>query len=395
MNIRILLLLIFFLVFSCKPENKAGKEDAQPVAEKSPALNTSGDRNLLTPYDPDTLKPGQIRIGLLVSQHPDGRDISLSAWQNAALAVRELNHSAAKNNKKIVLIVRSCDGPWGMGSTQAVNMAYKDSVTSIVASANGRNSHLIEQVVAKTHTPVVSAWATEPTLTEAFVPWFFRLVPNDRQQAQALADEIFKKGNNNKTSLISFGDYDSRQAARAFYQLVKKNGYNSPDTMDYEVMGKDPEIAARHIARSQAGSVLFMGHPVETKQIIDALLPIDKEITFYGNSWLASSGNLLYTTNASIPLKIISPSFTVNEAGNKFINDFMTAYGYKPDAAAAYAYDGIRLLYEAIRNAGTGQSALRDYIHTMHFDGITGDIQFDKHGNLVSGIELMKCGVKP
>jgi branched-chain amino acid transport system substrate-binding protein len=65
-------------------------------------------------------------------------------------------------------------------------------------------------------------------------------------------------------------------------------------------------------------------------------------------------------------------------------------YGYKPGAAAAYAYDGARILIEAVRNTGTDRENIQSYLSGIKFKGVTGEISFDAKGNRKGSAVLMK-----
>ena len=69
---------------------------------------------------------------------------------------------------------------------------------------------------------------------------------------------------------------------------------------------------------------------------------------------------------------------------------FRAEYGQEPDMFAAYTYDGIRIIIEAIRSAGLNRARIRDAITEMtDFNGVTGKISFDKTGrNKAASIKL-------
>ena len=87
------------------------------------------------------------------------------------------------------LLTRSMAGSWGTGSKKAVDLIFEEDVWTILGSHNGRNAHLVEQVTAKSQIVFLSVWATDPTLSQAYVPGYFSCVPNDLQQAN-----FFSKG---------------------------------------------------------------------------------------------------------------------------------------------------------------------------------------------------------
>ncbi len=121
----------------------------------------------------------KVKIGLLIPG-PE----ALAAKHGAELAIREANE--AGGNQTYQLVVRSTDGPWGAGSKESVSMVFEDEVVAIMGSLDGRNAHLAEQVATKTRIVFLSSWATDMTLSKAFVPWYFRCLPNDHQQAVSL-----------------------------------------------------------------------------------------------------------------------------------------------------------------------------------------------------------------
>ena len=62
-------------------------------------------------------------------------------------------------------------------------------------------------------------------------------------------------------------------------------------------------------------------------------------------------------------------------------------FGVEADQFSAYAYDGTRLLIEAIREAGLNRVRIRDALFARSsFRGVTGDIELDVTGNSVSPI---------
>ncbi|HKK42569.1 MAG TPA: hypothetical protein VJ963_09190, partial [Bacteroidales bacterium] len=136
----------------------------------------SGASASVTGNETDTIK-----IGLMVTDNN-----SVSAVNGARLALDEINHRKTGESHYYALVVKSMEGIWGTGSVETVNLIYQDKVWAVLGSHDGRNAHLVEQVIAKQHYVFLSAWATDPSLSQAFVPWYFSCVYNDVQQATSL-----------------------------------------------------------------------------------------------------------------------------------------------------------------------------------------------------------------
>jgi branched-chain amino acid transport system substrate-binding protein len=61
-----------------------------------------------------------------------------------------------------------------------------------------------------------------------------------------------------------------------------------------------------------------------------------------------------------------------------------------PGAVAAYAFDGMNLIIEAIRNAGPDRDNIQKSLAKIYYEGVTGPIQFDDKGNRVGTARLME-----
>ncbi len=159
--------------------------------------------------DPGPNQKNPVTIGLLVP------DSSYTGVIGAAQeAIQLANEEGGFNGSPFKLVVRTTEGPWGAGSKESVALVYEDEVRAIVGSLDGRNAHLAEQVAAKSHLVYLETYATDPTLSQAYVPWFLRNVPNDNQQAEAIMERIGEEGAE-KTAFLVSEDYDARYAVKS------------------------------------------------------------------------------------------------------------------------------------------------------------------------------------
>ena len=173
-----------------------------------------------------------IKIGLLVNEIN-----SKAAINGANLAITKANENGGYKGKLFQLEIRSLEGPWGTGSKQAVSLIFDEKVCAILGSHDGRNAHLVEQAATKARTVFLSAWSSDPTLSQAFVPWFFTCVPNDLQQADALIDEIYNKRKIRSIAVVAENGYDPQSALDSFMKKNKAAGKKSPVQFHYKNTG--------------------------------------------------------------------------------------------------------------------------------------------------------------
>ena len=156
------------------------------------------DRNAATYRGPVTstansLPRNQATIGLILPlQGPREREgkVLLAAAQ---LAVEEEQSSGRlPAGFSLNLAVRDDSGPWGQASVEIMKLVETDGAAAIITSANGSIAHQAEQLANKLSFPTFTL-ASDSTTTQVNVPWIFRIVPGDTEQAAAMAEALSKE----------------------------------------------------------------------------------------------------------------------------------------------------------------------------------------------------------
>ena len=323
--------------------------------------------------------PGKtVKIGLLI---PDNE--SVAAKHGAELAVREANEKGGFQGAPFELVVRSMEGPWGTGSKQAIDLIFNEKVWALLGSHDGRNAHLVEQAATKAIVPFVSAWAGDPTLARAFVPWFFNCVPDDFQMAEALVEEIYAKRKINRVITISDKDYDSDMALNNFLKKTSLRQKADPVQYRYENYSGMIDEMIDQIERSDAECIVLLCKPSISVKIFGQIRQRKMSMAVFSSHYLLNENELSDPESKSYDNDIlIAASKWSGPKYKDFMNEYSELYGNSPGMVAAYAYDGMNLLIEAIRNAGTSERELiQKSLENISYEGVTGPVSFDTMGN--------------
>ena len=329
----------------------------------------------------------KVKIGLLINNNS-----TIEARFGAEMAIQEANEKGGVNGRKFQLVTRSMEGPWGTGSKEAVNLIFKEEVWAIMGSHDGRNAHLVEQVTTKTQLVFLSAWASDATLSQAFVPWYFSCVPNHNQQASLLADEIYKKREITKIATISDNGYDSNLALKSFLREVKAIGQPAPTQLFYNV-GDHKEFNAliNRISKSGVNGIVLFGYPSASFRYIKKLRQNNMNQPVFGPLSLLGEDKFVVAELENYEnIILISSVNWLGLKGISFKKEFQKQYNKLPGTVAAYAYDGMNILIEAIRNTGFDREKIQEAMSKINYEGITGTIRFDDKGNRVDAAELIE-----
>ena len=314
----------------------------------------------------DQTENQSIAIGLLL---PDRSQLDLH--RAAEMAIEEANEEGGYNQQNFKLVIRTAEGPWGAGSKESVSLVYDDHVCAIIGSLDGRNGHLAEQVATKSHLTYIETFATEPTLSQAFVPWFMRVVPNDNQQSEAILECIRQNGGG-RIAILSTENYDTRYAVRSLPKTVARETGCAPLVINVDSLGFHQRKITEKILSSKIDHLIV---PFDAEMLSDLMVVLGELMPS-----LKIYGTLHFTMGAEsrkIPwsqyegISMIGPVYNVIGTGTTL-----------PDSRSAYLYDAVNLVILAIRRTGTGHEAITEYLSRMeHHEGITGPISFDELGN--------------
>jgi branched-chain amino acid transport system substrate-binding protein len=223
------------------------------------------------------------------------------------------------------------------------------------------------------------------------VPWYFSCVPNDLQQADELIKEICFRKNINKIATVSDNDYDSKLALNSFLKRLKVFGKPDPKQLFYDNWEQNFSILLDQITNADISGIILFGQTSASVKILEQLRLRKVKIPVFGT--LSVSG---YSKDEESVLKsyegavLISSGHWFSSGGPGFRQEFLKKYGYQADAVAAYAFDGMNLIINAIKNAGTEREDIQKFLKNIKYEGTTGLIRFDDKGNRIGEVMLME-----
>jgi len=332
-------------------------------------------------------KAEPVKIGLLIQDKS-----YLAAKQGAEMAVKIANERGGLKGRPFQLLTKSMEGPWGTGSKQAVALIFEDEVWAMLGSHDGRNAHLVEQAATKSTVVFLSAWSSDPTLSQAFVPWFFNCVPNDRQQADELIKEIYNKRKFTRVATIADNAYDSNQALKSFMQSVKLSGKNAPVNLLYNNTAGELDVLADQLIKAKASCIVLFCQPSSSLKIIRLLQQRKISQPVFGTLSILNENILSEKEFREFDNLMAVSSGIWNRSKNPaFRQEYQKLYGKMPGMVASYAFDGMNLLIEAISiSGGPEREKIQEALLKIHVEGVTGPIGFDSKGNRQGNFAVMK-----
>jgi branched-chain amino acid transport system substrate-binding protein len=344
----------------------------------------------------DTIKIGCVlsTTGLL---GPKGVD-RLNA---ARLAVSEINAEGGVLNKQVELVEADDGTDPDKCLTKVKKMVEKDGVQVLVGGMSSDAVLATGQYLMEKEVMMVSPSATSIEISgQPWTKWFFRTTPNDALQGIILADVILEKGFNKLATIVLANSY-GMGLEQALVDSLTKEGWMGEHVLSiyYEPDRKDFSAQLQNIKDNNPDVVLAVTYVEDGIILFGQALDMGLDEI----AWLGCDGN--YSDHMFEDVKCaefmekaivvgtrsVAPSDTLYGG---FVNAYSAAYGREPSVYCDTTYDAVRLIAEAIEQAGVYNGrAVRDALLDLgqKHRGVSGIITFNEKGDRVSGIfELWK-----
>lgn len=345
---------------------------------------------------------GPIRTG---QENPDGPAvigmiIPLSGAQQtegnlllaaAQIAVEQENAvGGLPSGKRLELVARDESGPWGQASMEILKLYDQDHALAVLTSANGTSAHLAEQIANKISIPILTL-ASDPSTTQANVPWLFRLGPSDTDQAQAFCQRIYRDLGLKQVLLVIQMDHDGRIGSAEFERAARMFHAAPPHRFEWNDSAANSEALQETLQANPPDAVVVWSDSATAGAVVPIL-----------QAKLPTTPLFLCrkATGMGAPATGSAEGFTIaSVTGEDAVRiEFEQAYfartGVNPRAAAYEIARGIHAIAQGLRANGTNRVLLRDYLaqeHGPHYRAAaTNAADFDPAGNDLQSFAIVK-----
>jgi ABC-type branched-subunit amino acid transport system substrate-binding protein len=364
--------LVLLALAALLGSSRAGAEEPVPYRD----LSTQGAAFLgpgreLSP--PDTLSV--VRLGLT---GPSSTLSGLDLQAGVALAVDQANRAGGYRGLPYRVVFLPDDGPWGRVAAQVIALIREHQVWAVIGGLDGERAHAAELVAAKLWAPVITPGAGDLTIDYANVPWVFRLMPDDRAQADLLVRAARERGWR-RLALLTEGTRDGRTAGERVAEAVHAAGLSL--SLHLEFSAADPGEVMVRLARTGPDAVIAWARPASGADLLLALrragvtTPLLVPAPMVCQE-VAAAGDSLGEVFGAAPLDLGSGEPRVVE----FRRAFADRNGREPSPLAAYAYEAARVVIAAVERAGLNRARIRDELAATRMEGVTGMVTFDGLG---------------
>jgi len=318
-----------------------------------------------------------------------------SAINGVLLAADEINQSGGINKRHIDVVIEDDKGSPEEAARLTAKLIDQDKVVAIIAGGTSSNSLAAAPKAQSSHVPLISPSSTDPAVTQTG-DYIFRACFVDSFQGEVMASFAANTLKAQKAAILyDFNSPYGRGLTEYFKVSFTKLGGRIVAEQTYAQEDADFKGQLSTIRSSEPDVIYIPGYYGDVALIAKQARMIGlTQPLLGGDGWDAPElwqlgGDALNGSYISTHYSVDDPSPAIQA----FVDTYKQRYGnLLPDAHAALAYDGARILFDAMNRGGVIDGAkLRDALaQTKNFPGVTGIINVDANRNAVKPAVVLK-----
>lgn len=339
-------------------------------------------------------KSDKIVVGFFGALTGPDSTFGLSSKNGINMAIDEANQTGGILGKKIEL--KSYDT---LGSVEEVKLIVSrlinvDKAVALLGEVSSTRSLVAAPIAQKHQIPMITPSATNPKITQ-IGDYIFRTCFIDAFQGEVMAKFAFHSLKLKNAAILKDTDSDySKSLAEYFIKTFTSLGGKVLIVEDYMSGDVDFYQQLHKIQKKKPDFIFVPGYYSEAGLIARQSREVGITVPLMGgDGW--DSENLVAIAGDSINGSYFSNHYTLENQDQdvqNFIRAYEKRYGLKPDSQAASGYDAAKILFLAMKVAGTTEAkALREALSkTNSFKGVTGTISINENRDAVKSAVVLQ-----
>ncbi len=300
------------------------------------------------------------------------------------LAQEEINE---QGDVHIELVIEDSAGEADQALSAAQKLMNSENVDAIIGPTLSTEMEVVAPVADQNGVPIMGTSTTAEGIPQIGDYVFRDSIP----ETLAIPASVEKAMNtyDAKKVAIMYGNDDvfTKAGYDSMAKAVEDLGLEVLTTQTFQQGQSDYKAQLSQIKQLDPDLILASALYNEGAVIMKQARSMGIDVPFVGGNGFNSPKVIEIAGDAGNGLIVATPWFTGkdDQKVQDFVATFTEQFGKEPDQFAAQAYDGLYIMADALKRAGTGdRDKLRDALaETKDVDGVLGNISFDADGDVV------------
>jgi len=272
--------------------------------------------------------------------------------------------------------------------TLAAQKLVDEGVIAVVGHLNSGTSIPASRIYADANVVQISPSSTNPKYTLQGFRTTYRVLANDNQQGAVLANFAANEMKVKRVAIVDDRTQYGQGLADVFESSIKDKGVDVIDREFTTNKATDFNAILTKIRSMKPDLVMFGG-------MDSVAAPLAKQMKELGmkSQLLAGDGScdpsfisIAGDASGVLTCSMAGRAIEKMPKGEEFAQRYKAKFGTEVKLYSPYSYDAVYAIVDALKRAGRpDRQALVDAMPKTNFEGLTGHIEFDEHGDLKNG----------
>ena len=332
-------------------------------------------------------KSEEICIGSIMDLSSDNAEYGKNVQKGMDLALEEYKKVNPSCKVSVIYEDNAGNAAKTISAYHSISMTHKPLV--IVDGAQSTLSLSLIPKVEKDEVVLLSTGASSPKLTGAS-PYFFRLWNCDTEEGSFIAQQIYSTVGIKTMNILYLNTDYGVGLMSAFKAKYEELGGRVVSVVGFEDEQTDFKDYVNKIKQSPADGIYIVSYATEAALISKYLRSIDSETPIFSTVATEADQFIKLAGSAGEGVVYAYTQPTESEAYQSFRDVYKAKYDEDPQILTDVAFDAMNILLKAVQEGRVKNGKmLREFLSSMpEYDGASGNIQFDKDGNVHKGMIL-------
>lgn len=330
-------------------------------------------------------EPATVRIGFAGQLEGLTSDLGVQGRNGAQLAVEHLNAAGGVAGRRLELVAEH-DGSTPETARAAVTRLLARNVQAGVGHMTSGQTVAALPLWEAAGVPLISPTTSTPAL-EGKEDGFFRVIPANTAWAEALAAHARSSGLREMAVVRETANAPfSAPFAEAFVARFRELGGTVAVDLPYATADRQEFAQAlRHARQSAASGVLLVCPARDVAMAAQAFHRDGFFPALYSSSW-GYTRELMLAGGSDVEGIVFAHAYAADlddESFRNFHAAYAARFGWMPNFAAAFAYEAVMVLGDALARAGGDPARLHATLpEVRNLTSVLGPISLDRYGDV-------------
>lgn len=320
-------------------------------------------------------------------------ELGVAGRDGAQLAVDVINQQGGVQGRPLKLLVRDDEGKPDSAREVDAELVKAGVITIIGHMTSGQTAAVFKQM--NEARVVLFSPTASSTDFSGQADYFFRMLPNTDLLGSALAEHIYARG---VRSLIGIYDVGNESHTKALWLSAQKRfaalGGRIDGTLTFKSGNADLQSVMNQVAARRPEAVAFVSSAVDTALMAQYGRQQGLTAQYFSVPW-SQTPELFQKGGKAIEgmelVALYNPQNS-NPVFQEFLQRFQDRYHRLPDFGAAYSYETVLALAQALQQTGGQAAGLPAALSRLqNLQGIQGKISLDAYGDVIRDVYIVKA----